>query len=215
MKKRHIPIISVLAVITLILMQGCDRPWTGVIRGTISDSDTELPIPGVLVKATSLKNSYAVSGLTDEEGRYRLSDVRWGPNLVQIYHPRYSAVEKYTDVIRDDTVELDFEVGQNTLYLDTTLHVTVLNGNGDPVNQAVLDLYELKKSIYDYFFYLETKTTSEDGYLSFTLPRIYEDEIIQMQLRIAAIGYQDQIRDFVISWGIEDPTMTIVMEFVE
>ena len=205
----------ILIAVLIVLLQGCDRPWTGSIKGTVTDSDTELPIPGVLVKTISLKNDYAVSGLTDLDGAYELSDARWGPNIVRIYHPRYSSVEKYADVIRDSSVEVDFEVSELTEYMDTDLHLHVVNINGDPVNQAVVDLYEFKKNIYEYYFYIETKTTAEDGYVSFTLPRIYEDEILRFQLRIAAIGYLDRIYDFVASWGVEDPELTIVLDFVE
>ncbi len=151
-------------VLIMFLTAGCDRPWTGSIRGTITDTETEAGIPGVFVRAESLKNGYAVSSLSDESGNYRLHDVRWGPNIVQIYHPHYSSVEKYGDVIRDSSIEVDFNVSERTLYMDASLIIDVVNVNGDPVNQAVIDLYQFKENIYEYYFFLETKTTDEERY---------------------------------------------------
>lgn len=201
-------------IIGLALLQGCDRPWTGSIRGTVTVKDTEDGIPEVVVIARSLKNSYEVSAVTDSEGKYRLRDARWGPNIVRIYHPRYYTSEKYADVMRDNSVELDFSVKERPLYMDSVLHVHIRNTNGDPVNQAVADLYQFKKYYYEYYFYLGTQTTSEDGELAFSLPRIYEDEIVPFQLRIAALGYHDVIQDVMVFWGDKDPEITIVMEGV-
>lgn len=205
--------ISIVTVVTgLVFLLGCDRPWTGSIRGTVTVTDTEDGISGVVIIARSLKNSYEVSGVTDGEGKYRLHDARWGPNLVRIYHPRYYTAEKYADVIRDNSVELDFSVKERPLYMDSVLHVHIRNTNGEPINQAVVDLYQFKKYYYEYYFYLGTQTTSEDGELAFTLPRIYEDEITQFQLRIAAMGYHDVIKDIMVFWGDKNPEITIIME---
>jgi hypothetical protein len=204
--------LTIILSILILFVQGCDRPWTGSIRGTVTVTDTEEVIPGVMVVARSMKNGYAVSTVTDGEGNYRLHDVRWGPNRVRVYHPRYYPSEKFADVIRETDVTLDFSVSERSLYMDTDLHVHVQNAHGHPINQAVVDLYQFKKSIYDYYFYLATRTTAEDGYLVFSLPRIYEDQILQLQLRIAALGYHDVITDVMVTWGTEDPAVTIVME---
>jgi hypothetical protein len=193
---------------------GCDRPWTGQLRGTVTDAETEEGISGVLVKATALKNGYGVTAVTDDAGEYRIRDARWGANRVTVYHPRFYPSEKYTDVIRDSVVEIDFAVARRTLYMDTDLHVQIVNVNGDPIENAVVDLYQLRRSVYEYYFYISTKVTLEDGHLTFALPRIFEDEVIQLQLRVAALGYHDQIRDFAVSWGAYDPRITIVMDRV-
>lgn len=204
--------LTTILTILILFVQGCDRPWTGSIRGTVTVTDTEEGIPEVMVVARSMKNGYAVSTVTDSDGNYRLHDVRWGPNSVRIYHPRYYTSEKYADVIREANVTLDFSVSERPLYMDTNLHIHLENANGHPINQAVVDLYQFKKSIYEYYFYLGTQTTAEDGYLVFTLPRIYEDQIIQLQIRVAALGYHDVIRDIMVTWGIKDPEVTIIME---
>ncbi|MBN1295894.1 hypothetical protein JXA80_03875, partial [bacterium] len=158
------------------------------------------------------KNGYSVNTVTDTEGYYYLDSVRWGPNQVNLYHPRYETASKYADVIRDKTVEIDFEVDRLDEYVDPVLTVRVVNGNGDPVNQAILDLYQLKQSTYEYFFYLGTQTTDTDGQAEFTLPRLYEEEVIEFQLRVAAYGYFDHVRDFAVSWTVPDPVLTIVMD---
>jgi len=196
----------------LLCATGCEREWTGTIEGTITDSDTEEGIADVVVTTRSEKNSYQVSVITDATGRYIIDNARWGPNLVSIYHPRYEDASKYADVIRDKSVELDFQVDRLREYVDPVLFVSVINQNGDPVNRAILDLYQFKESSYEYFFYLDTQFTAEDGEAEFYMPRMYEDEIIQFQLRVAAFGYQDQVRDFAISWTVPEPTLTIILE---
>ena len=207
------PWISIAVLLVgLTLSLGCDRPWTGSIRGTVTVTDTEDGIPEVVVISRSLKNSYEVSTVTDSDGKYRLHDARWGPNIVRIYHPRYYTADKYADVIRDSSVTLDFSVKERPLYMDAVLHVRIQNTDGYPVNQAVVDLYQFKEYYYEYYLYLETQTTSEDGELSFSLPRIYEDEIVLFQFRVAALGYHDIVENIMVFWGNKDPEITIVME---
>lgn len=193
---------------------GCDRPWTGQVRGLVTDLETEEGVSGVVVKAIALKNGYAVTGITDDQGEYRIRDARWGANRIRIYHPRYHSSEKYTNIIRDSIVEVDFDVRRRTLYMDTEMHVQILNVNGDPIENAVIDLYQLRQTVYEYYFYLSTRVTQEDGHVTFLLPRIYEDDIIQLQLRVAAFGYHDHIRDVMVSWGTFEPRITIVMDQV-
>lgn len=196
----------------LLFSAGCEREWTGTIEGLITDTETEEGIGDVVVTARSEKNSYQVTVLSDSTGHYVIDDARWGPNQVSLYHPRYEDVSKYADVIRDKTVELDFEIDRLREYVDPKLSVYVVNQNGDPVNGAILDLYQFKESTYEYFFYLGTEISESDGEVLFFLPRMYEDEVIQFQLRIAALGFQDQVRDFAVSWTVPEPELTITME---
>jgi len=212
MKKLLAPITVAVMLSMWVLTAGCEREWTGTVEGVITDTETEEGIEDVLVTARSEKNGCEVSVLTDAAGEYAIDDARWGPNLISVYHPRYEEVSKYADVIRDKSVELDFEIDRLEEYVDPVLTVTVINPNGDPVNAAVLDLYELKESTYAYYFYIGTQVTEEDGQAIFILPRMYEDEVIQYQIRAAAFGYEDQVKDFALSWTVPEPELTITME---
>ncbi len=64
-------------------------------------------------------------------------------------------------------------------------------------------------------FFWRRRRRTKSGIVEFTLPRIYEDEIVEFQIRVVALGYHDQIRDFVVTWGSEDPELRITMELVE
>lgn len=210
--KRQISILMMLAMIAL--MSGCERQWTGTVTGSIIDDETEAGIPGVFVTIHSEKNGYEVTASTDADGVYRISDARWGPNEVNVYHPRYENVSKFVDVIRDETVELDFEIDRLTEYVDPELTINVVNSNGDPVNQAIVDLYQFKESSYEYYFFLSTLTTDETGIATILLPRIYEDEVLEFQLRLVAFGYDDTVVDFAVSFGVSDPVLTVTMETI-
>ena len=210
--KKYGTILTFLFMITLLISGvGCDREWSGTVKGVITDDDTELGISNVLITVHSTKHGYEVGVLTNSEGEYVVDNARWGPNSVEVYHPRYEKVSKFVDVIRDETVELDFRIDQLDLYVDPVLKINVLNENGDPVNQASLDMYQLKETTYEYYYFIGNRRTDENGYAEFAMPRMFENEVIEFQLRVAALGYEDQIRDFALSWTNPDPTLTVVL----
>jgi len=212
MKKVLVTLVGIFILGTLILLSGCDRDWTGKVKGVITETDTEEGIPGVTVTIHSEKNAFEITVLSDSTGAYEIDNARWGPNKLEVYHPRYETVSKYVDVVRDATSEVDFEIDRLREYVDPVLTVSVVNVQGDPINQAILDLYELKQTAYEYYFFLDTRITDESGTVEFFMPKMYEEEIAKYQLRIAALDYNDQIRDFALSWTNSKPTLTIVME---
>ncbi|MCD4654064.1 carboxypeptidase-like regulatory domain-containing protein [bacterium] len=220
-------LLSIIMCFGLLLMfAGCDREWTGTVRGVITEglddsentgeteNETGVGIPDVTVKIHSQKNGFEISVLTDATGAYSIENARWGPNKVEVYHPRYEQVSKYVDIIRDETVELDFEIDRLTEYVDPVLSVQVVNTNGDPVNQAVVDLYQLKETSYEYYFFLDTRTSDESGFVEFYIPRMYEEEVSEFQLRVVALDYSDEVIDFALSWTNSKPSMTVILEGV-
>jgi hypothetical protein len=212
MKKYSVLFVLLSMGILLTCLSGCDRLWTGTVKGVITDDDTELGISNVLITIRSLKHGYEVSVLTNSEGEYVIDNARWGPNRVEVYHPRYENVSKFVDIIKDETVDLDFRIDPLTVYVDPVLTVNVVNGNGDPVNQATLDLYQLNETTYEYYFFLGSRRTDESGFADFFMPRMFENEVIEFQLRVAAFGFQDLTRNFALSWSNPEPSLTIVLE---
>ncbi|MBA3540245.1 MAG: TonB-dependent receptor [Deltaproteobacteria bacterium] len=59
---------------------------TGALTGTITDSKTKEPLPGVTVIATSASLQSAQTAITDEKGQYRITSLPPGQYLVTFYY---------------------------------------------------------------------------------------------------------------------------------
>jgi hypothetical protein len=198
-------------VLMLAAWAGCDREWTGNVSGQITDSITTTPVPGVVLTASSVKNDYSISDTTDENGEYRLDDLRWGPNSVTAYHPAYGSATKYADVIRDKTIDLDFLITREKEYINPVVPVTVLDRNDQPIANARVDLYH-KDAELGIYAYLLTETTDASGTVSLEIPTLYEEEIEFFRLELSAFGFRNTTFDFSISWFVPEPELFVHME---
>ncbi len=199
----------------LLFLTSCEREWVGDIRGQVTDTETEEGIQDALVVAGSEKNDYSISTRTDSEGNYVINEARWGPNSVFVYHPNYEAQTRYADVIRDEAVTLDFELTRIPDSVEPVLTVRVRNTNGDPIENARIDLYREEDPIDDEYLYIATSETDSAGIAFFQLTAVYENEIVAYQLRIVAFGYQDQTKNIFVTWLEDEPEVDVTMEFAE
>ncbi len=204
-----------LLLIMTFINSGCDRQWTGNISGQITDSQTEEPLEGVIVTASSMKNDYSVTSITESDGTFIIHDARWGPNKVEVYHPWFIRQIKYSDVIRDQTVSIDFELVPEIEYVSSEATAWVTDMNGNPIESARVDLYEKQDTSYDRYIYIGTQETITDGTTTFDLPNIYENEMRFYQFRVAAYGYLNNEADVTVSWMASEPVVHILMEKVE
>ena len=188
---------------------GCDRKWTGDIEGTVTDSETTTPIPGVVVQAASEKNEYAVLATTNDEGHYRISDARWGPNEVTAYHPRYATTSKYADVIRDKSVSIDFELYRNEEYVSPEIAFWVTDQSDVPIQDARINLYG--KSSDEYIFE-GTQLTDSDGRTVFIVSRLYENEIAFYRADVSVYGFRNQSVEVTLTWNDYEPLVHVRME---
>ncbi len=196
----------------LIGLSGCDRNWTGDIHGNVKDKETTTPIPGVVMSASSEKNSYSVTTVTDSDGNYRLQDTRWGPNRVTAYHPHYESAAQYADVVRDRSVTIDFELVADPDSIDSTVLVFTTNADLVPIENVRVDLYRIDKGDTDDYVYETTKYTDPSGHIRFDLSSIREDEIEFYQVRLAVVGYYNAEREFSSTWANPNPEVHVIME---
>ena len=96
---------------------------SGTIHGTVTDADTQLPLPGVLVTAQGLSTA-----ITDASGQYTLTNVAAGLVSVTASLRDYAMQARSTDLIASQTNQLDF-----ALSLEPILHIQLL-----PPNQVLL-----------------------------------------------------------------------------
>jgi prenyltransferase beta subunit len=64
-------------------------PTTGIIKGTVTDADTELPLEGVAITVTG---SYSASVLTDVNGKFTINDVTPGSVILDASLTGYYSV---------------------------------------------------------------------------------------------------------------------------
>ncbi|MBN1552563.1 carboxypeptidase regulatory-like domain-containing protein [bacterium] len=193
-------------------LAACDRQWTGDIKGQLTDEETSEPIPDAIVTAKSMKNEYAISTISDSSGNYRITDARWGPNEVSVYHPNYQAITRYADVIRDKSVELDFDMTRIPDSVTPEITVWITNDSDIGIANARVDLYRKESRSYDLYTYLGTQVTGYDGYATFMVSDIEEDQIQFFRLKVAALGFANTVKDFSISWFNPNITVHIIME---
>lgn len=203
-------IVIMIAIGIVTGLTGCERRWTGDVKGSVMDVDTTTPIPGVLLTASSEKNSFAITTTSDADGKFRLSDLRWGPNRVTAYHPDYETEVQYADVVRNKTVSLEFELEEDPVSLDSTVLVWATNSDLVPIENVRVDLYRIDRED-DEYVYFETKQTDSGGYIRFDLASISEDEIEFYEVRLAVIGYYNQSREFSSSWIDLNPEVHVIM----
>lgn len=94
----------------LAVLLGASVPWApglgqATIQGTIRDSVTLRPVPGITVALDG-----RLVATTDAEGGYRLQIAGPGGHVIAFSHPRYSALFKsidYTIEAGDDTLPTD------------------------------------------------------------------------------------------------------------
>ncbi|MBN1355299.1 carboxypeptidase regulatory-like domain-containing protein [bacterium] len=199
--------------VCLTTLAGCDRTWTGDIRGIVTDEETELPIEGAIVSARSMKNSYSISTMTDSGGEYRIDDARWGPNEVRSYHPGYEQQTRYADVIRDKSVELDFELDRIPDSEEPIITVVVTNVHGSVIPGVRADLYEKEDRYFEWYSLVDTELTDDDGIARFQVSTIYEDQIRFFRLKLSVLGYQNAQVDLTLAWFNPFPELHIIMEF--
>ena len=83
----------------------------GVLRGTINDADTSLPIEGATVSIPALE----LTAVADSEGVYSIEDITPGTYTVDFSAEGYQS----------QTVE-DFEIGEETVTLDIAMEAEVV-----------------------------------------------------------------------------------------
>ncbi len=84
----------------------------GTVVGRITDAQTGGSIAAVQVSIASLR----VGGLTQQNGRYLLQNVPAGTYILRVTRIGYEAIQVQVEVGRDQTVEQNFALSENTSY---------------------------------------------------------------------------------------------------
>lgn len=133
--KTAITILSCLLLCLPQWIQGQNR--SSVIRGTIIDQDTRQPLPG----ATVLVQGLSLGANTDENGKYRITNVPVGRHVVEVRYIGYAHFVSEPQVINSakETV-LDIEMVEEVVTSDM-VEITVSRENPDaPVSLTKIDV---------------------------------------------------------------------------
>lgn len=95
---------------------------TGVVRGVVTDSLGQ-PVRGVEVLAVQIERSTR----TDAQGRYVLTRLPWGSNVIMARSPGYRPVERAVTIGDDGQATLNFSLNRAIQLIDT-LRITSHDG---------------------------------------------------------------------------------------
>jgi len=157
------------------------------------------------------ENSYSVSAVSDSDGNYQVDGARWGPNEVKVYHPNYEGQKKYTDIIRDEAVELDFELDRIPDTVDPVITVFVTDPAGMGISNARVDLYEKELWTFEWYTFVDSQTTDDAGYAEFEVSALYEHNIRFYRLKVSAAGFYNTTKDFSVTWSVYNPQIHVKM----
>lgn len=118
--------LSALAAVAAASLLGLSAPLEaqqGSVSGTVVEAETLQPVNGaqVTIEGTQL------GGLTDEEGRYRITGVPTGERTVRVRLLGYRAAPRTVTVAAGETVTADFQLQVSAVELDQVV-VNVITG---------------------------------------------------------------------------------------
>src|SRR5688500_19341335 len=103
-----------LVLASLVLMPAAARAQS-VFTGTVKDTSGAV-MPGVTVVAASpVLIEKVKSAVTDENGQYRIVDLRPGRCTLTFTLPRFNTVTREVDLDRNFTASIHIELGDGTL----------------------------------------------------------------------------------------------------
>ncbi len=109
---------------------------TQTIRGTITDTDNNLPLVGVVVK--TLDTDPIVGASTDVDGNFRLENINIGRITIQLYYVGYESATIPNIVVNSGKeVILNLTMQESTLKMNEVV-VTVNKNKGEALNDMAL-----------------------------------------------------------------------------
>lgn len=109
--KRLIP--SAVFGIALFLLPGLAWGQQGTVTGTVTEADSEQPLPGATVQVVEVGTGAA----TDGEGQYRITGVPAGEQTIQVSFVGYQEQERTITVPENGTVRANFQLQPSTAQL--------------------------------------------------------------------------------------------------
>jgi len=110
--KRLIP--SVFFGLALLLLPGLAWAQQGTITGTVTEAETDNPLPGATVQIPDVGTGAA----TDSDGQYRIAGVPAGEQTLRVTFVGYQAQERTVDVPSGGTVRANFQLRTTEAELD-------------------------------------------------------------------------------------------------
>jgi len=112
----------VIILFTGILMGGLSEPTlaqsqTGAITGTITNAETNAPIPGVNVTVTSVSEE-TLGAATDGKGQYKIEEVPVGEQIVTASFVGFQNSNKTVQIVAGETTTLNFEMASGAVGLE-------------------------------------------------------------------------------------------------
>src|SRR5699024_6914802 len=102
-----------LTVATFLLTAGAAFAQTGTLTGSVTDANSDEPLPGVNVFIPDLQRGAA----TDAEGKFTIEGIEYGTYTVRASFIGYTTFEQEV-TIDQETVTLDIELAAGTQQLE-------------------------------------------------------------------------------------------------
>ena len=114
-------------VVAAVVIQGIAPPTLaaqtrGTITGVVQEQDRGIPIEGAQVSVVGT----SIGGMTQSGGRYTLTNVPAGPQVVQVRRIGYSSQTRAVTVVAGETATQDFNLSRSVIALDEV----VVTGTG-------------------------------------------------------------------------------------
>lgn len=225
MKKDEKRQTATLLIVTALLFSilGCTDDYRGNVRGRIEDikpsyfgQETPVPLADVYVYARSLKNDRIVETFSNENGEYYLEDVQFGLNKIKLEKDQYESMTRYVDVEQDQTKEMNFVMRYIPENSTVSVKVSVNGVSGEPVANALVDIFERAKGDYGFTDYIDvliaSEYTDENGELYLlTLDSVLEKRVNIYRFRATARGYAETEKVLALAYGRSNAAVEIVM----
>jgi len=106
-------ILSAIFGIALFLLPGLAWAQQGTVTGTITEADSEQPLPGATVQVLDVGTGAAADG----QGRYRITGVPAGEQTIRVSFVGYQEEERTITVPENGTVRANFQLQPSTAQL--------------------------------------------------------------------------------------------------
>ncbi|MQA90835.1 MAG: TonB-dependent receptor plug domain-containing protein, partial [Gemmatimonas sp.] len=104
----------VIVAVVAIVGAGAVQAQAGTVAGRVLDSETLQPLAAAQVSIAELN----IGVLTQQNGRFILTNVPAGSHTVNVQRIGYRAASEAVTVVADQSVEVDFSIAQEALALD-------------------------------------------------------------------------------------------------
>ena len=194
-----------LSIIALLLSGCLSEDLRGDLKGVITDAGTQEPLGGVTIECRSMKNNRILSGITDADGNYSVTDLTYGLNEVTITLDGYYTRLQIADIEKDRAIQRDLELVR---ILDTrglNAAIIVIDQEGISLEGASVVLYEHTKDEFGGLGYADTilgnSITDTNGKAVFlNALEIAEQEMKFLRIDVALPGYRSRSMEGMTSY---------------